>query len=73
MQWRANHSAIILPSAPSVDQIKPGHGVRQGLNSAVDGFMRILNYELKSSFDVVTARGTVEQCFRDLGRQPISG
>ncbi len=45
----------------------------QGYVSAVDAFARILQYEMKGSIDVVAARGTVRECFRDLGKQAVSG
>jgi|JI10StandDraft_1071094.scaffolds.fasta_scaffold3068235_1 hypothetical protein len=72
LQWRSYQSAIILPSYKGVGELKLGHGVTQGINSALDSFMRTLNFEMKTSIDVITARGTSEQCFKDLGKQPIS-
>lgn len=72
LQWRSYQSAIILPSSRSVGQLKSGHGVRQGIITALDCFMRTLNFEMRNSIDVIAARGTVEQCFRDLGKKSIS-
>ncbi len=72
LQWRSYQSAIILPSHDNVGQIISGHGVTQGINSALDALMRTLNFELKNSIDVIAARGTVEQCFKDLGKNSIS-
>jgi hypothetical protein len=52
--------------------LKLGHGVRQGVITALDAFMRTLNFELKDSIDVIAVRGTVEQAFKDLGKQSVS-
>jgi hypothetical protein len=30
--------------------------------------MRTLNFEMKDSIDVIAVRGSVEQCFKDLGK-----
>lgn len=49
-----------------------GHGVTQGILSGVDALMRTLNFELRNSIDVITARGSPEQCFKDLGKKSIS-
>jgi hypothetical protein len=72
LQWRSYQSAIILPSSKSVGKIIQGHGVRQGIISALDAQMRTLNFEMKNAVDVIAARGTVEQCFKDLGKKSIS-
>lgn len=72
LQWRSYQSAIILPSSTDIGKLKTGHGVRQGIISALDSFMRTLNFELRNSIDVITNRGSVEQCFKDLGKQSIS-
>lgn len=34
--------------------------------------MRCLEFEPEFPMEVITARGTVEQCFKDLGKQPVS-
>lgn len=49
-----------------------GHGVTYGVLSGIDSLMRTLNFELRSCIDVITARGTMEQCFIDLGKKSIS-
>jgi len=59
LQWRSCNSAIILPSTKDIGVLKTGHGVRQGLLSALDAFMRTLNYEIKNSIDVIAVRGSV--------------
>jgi hypothetical protein len=61
-----------LPSHKHIGEIKTGCGVRQGIISALDAFMRTLNFEMKDSMDVIACRGSVEQCFKDLGKKPIS-
>lgn len=49
-----------------------GRGVTQGILSGVDALMRTLNFELRTCIDVITARGSAEQCFKDLGKKSIS-
>jgi hypothetical protein len=44
LQWRSYQSAIILPSDKDIGVIKTGNGVRQGIISALDSFMRTLNF-----------------------------
>lgn len=72
LQWRSYHSAIMLPSTKDVGTIKLGHGVQQGIISALDAFMRTLNYEMRNSIDVIAVRGSVENGFRYLGKQSVS-
>ena len=62
----------MLPSTKDVQQIKKGHGVRQGVISAFDVFMRTLSYEFNGSVDVIAVRGTTENGFRYLGKQSVS-
>lgn len=59
LQWRAESSAIILPSTDKLDRIVTGHGVTEGINSAVDGFMRCLDFEPDFPIEVICARGSV--------------
>lgn len=62
----------MLPSTKDVGTIKLGHGVQQGIISALDAFMRTLNYEMRNSIDVIAVRGSVENGFRYLGKQSVS-
>jgi hypothetical protein len=55
-----------------VGELRTSRGVTQGVIGGVDSFMRTLNFEMKNRMDVITCRGSVEQCFKDLGKKPVS-
>ena len=72
LKWRCYQSAIILPSSKNYNKIIKGNGVRQGLISCMDSFMRTLNYEVGKTLEVITNRGgSVEGCFAALGKTAI--
>lgn len=54
---RNYQSAIIFRSDTGVDEISPNNGAYKSIMTGIDGFGRILAYELKGSVDVIVARG----------------
>jgi hypothetical protein len=56
LRWRSYTSAVILPSNKKVDQIIPGDGVRQGIRSALDSWMRAMNFENKNELEIIVNR-----------------
>lgn len=46
LEWRSYQSAVILPSSKKINKLIKGNGVKQGLISCMDSWIRCMNYEM---------------------------
>lgn len=48
LEWRSYQSAVILPSSKKINKLIKGNGVKQGLISCMDSWIRCMNYEMQN-------------------------